>query len=66
MYSIAEDKKKNLFFGVFGSGFYQYNLQSRKLEHYESSKDEKGDLKCDELVNDWINYIFATVKDLFG
>ena len=29
------------------------------MKHYESAKDETGDLKRNELVNDWINYIFC-------
>lgn len=57
--SITEDKQKNLYIGTLGSGFYQYNLQTGSLKHYESAKDETGDLKRNELVNDWINYIFC-------
>lgn len=64
IYSIAEDQEKNLYFGMFGTGFYQYNLQSKELKHFESSKDEKGDLKRDELVNDWINSIFCDSEGL--
>lgn len=64
IYSIAEDQEKNLYFGMFGTGFYQYNLQSKELKHFESSKDEKGDLKRDELVNDWINSIFCDNEGL--
>lgn len=57
--SITEDKQKNLYIGTLGSGFYQYNLQTGSLKHYESAKDETSDLKRNELVNDWINYIFC-------
>ncbi|WP_373799603.1 ligand-binding sensor domain-containing protein, partial [Bacteroides heparinolyticus] len=64
VYTITEDKEKNLYFAVFGSGFYRYNLLSGKMEHYVSSKDEKGDLKRNELANDWINYIFCDSEGL--
>lgn len=64
VYTIIEDKEKNLYFAVFGSGFYRYNLLSGKMEHYVSSKDEKGDLKRNELANDWINYIFCDSEGL--
>lgn len=57
--SITEDKNKRLYIGTLGSGFYQYNLRTGALKHYESSKDETGDLKRNELSNDWINYIFC-------
>ena len=57
--SIAEDKQKNLYIGTLGAGFYQYNLETGVLKHYESSKDEKGDLKRNELPNDYINYLFC-------
>lgn len=59
VYSIAEDKEKNLYIGAFGAGFYQYNLTTHELTHYESSKDEKNDPRRDELLNDWISYIFC-------
>ena len=62
--SITEDKQKNLYIGTLGSGFYQYNLQTGNLKHYESSKDETGDLKRNELANDWINYIFCDSEGL--
>ena len=62
--SIAEDKQKNLYIGTLGSGFYQYNLQTGNLRHYESSKDETGDLRRNELANDWINYIFCDSEGL--
>ena len=29
------------------------------MKHYESSKDETGDLTRNELANDWVNYIFC-------
>lgn len=64
IFSIAEDRRKNLYIGTFGSGFYQYNLLTKKLKHYESSKDETGDLTRDELVNDWVNYIFCDSEGL--
>ncbi len=57
--SIAEDKQKNLYIATLGSGFYQYNIISKTLRHFESSKDEKGDLKRNELPNDYINYMFC-------
>ena len=59
IYSIAEDRHKNLYIATFGSGFYQYNLVTKELKHYESSKDETGDLTRNELANDWVNYIFC-------
>nr|WP_302830908.1 two-component regulator propeller domain-containing protein [uncultured Bacteroides sp.] len=64
IFSITEDKYKNLYIGTLGSGFYQYNLQTGDLKHYESSKDETGDLKRNELSNDWINYIFCDSEGL--
>mgnify|MGYP000991065163 FL=1 len=54
-----EDRHKNLYIATFGSGFYQYNLVTKELKHYESSKDETGDLTRNELANDWVNYIFC-------
>ena len=57
--SIAEDKQKNLYIATLGSGFYQYNIRTKVLKHFESSKDEKGDLKRNELPNDYINYMFC-------
>jgi len=59
IFSIAEDRHKNLYIATLGSGFYCYNLLTGKLKHYESSKDETGDLTRNELANDWINYIFC-------
>lgn len=59
IFSITEDKNKNLYIATLGSGFYQYNLLTRNLKHFESSGDETGDLKRNELANDWINYIFC-------
>jgi len=32
---------------------------TKELKHYESSKDETGDLTRNELANDWVNYIFC-------
>lgn len=57
--SIAEDGRKNLYIATLGSGFYRYNLQTKELKHYESSKDEAGDLNRNELANDWVNYLFC-------
>lgn len=59
IFSITEDKHKNLYIATLGSGFYQYNLLTGDLKHYESSGDETGDLKRNELANDWINHIFC-------
>ncbi len=59
IFSITEDRHKNLYIATFGSGFYRYNLLTKELEHYESSKDETGDLSRNELANDWVNYIFC-------
>lgn len=64
IFSITEDKNKKLYIGTFGSGFYQYNLLTKELKHYESSKDERDDLKRNELANDWINYIFCDSEGL--
>lgn len=64
IFSITEDKQKNLYIGTLGSGFYQYNLKTGNLKHYESSKDETGDLKRNELANDWVNYIFCDSEGL--
>lgn len=64
IFSITEDKQKNLYIGTLGSGFYQYNLKTGSLKHYESSKDETGDLKRNELANDWVNYIFCDSEGL--
>lgn len=57
--SITEDKRKNLYIATLGSGFYLYSLKTGILKHYESSKDETGDLKRNELPNDYINYLFC-------
>lgn len=62
--SITEDKHKQLYIATLGSGFYQYDLKTGRLKHYESSKDEKGDLKRDELPNDYINYMFCDSEGL--
>lgn len=59
IYTITEDKHENLYIGTFGSGFYIYNLRTEQLMHYESRKDESGDVKRNELANDWLNYIFC-------
>ena len=64
IYALAEDKHKNLYIGTMGAGFYKYNLQTSELTHYESSKDESGDLQRDELINDWINSIYCDSKGL--
>lgn len=50
---------ENLYIATLGSGFYRYNLQTKELKHYESSKDEAGDLNRNELANDWVNYLFC-------
>ena len=57
IFSITEDRHKNLYIATFGSGFYQYNLVTKEVKH--SSKDETGDLTRNELANDWVNYIFC-------
>ncbi len=59
VFSITEDKKKNLYIATLGSGFYQYNLKTKEWKHYESPKDETGNLQRNELANDWINYAFC-------
>lgn len=64
IFSITEDRHKNLYIGTMGSGFYQYNLLTGQLKHYESSKDETGDLSRNELANDWINYILCDREGL--
>lgn len=64
IFSITEDRHKNLYIGTFGSGFYRYNLVTKELKHYESSKDETGDLTRNELANDWVNYIFCDSEGL--
>ncbi len=64
VYSITEDRHKNLYISVFGSGFYMYNLLTGKITHYESSKDERNDLQRDELYNDWINHILCDREGL--
>ena len=64
IFSITEDRHKNLYIATFGSGFYQYNLVTKTLKHYESSKDETGDLTRNELANDWVNYIFCDSEGL--
>lgn len=53
--SLTEDRYKNLYIATLGSGFYRYNIADGTLTHFESSKDESGDLSRDELANDWIN-----------
>ncbi|MDO4164971.1 MAG: two-component regulator propeller domain-containing protein [Bacteroides sp.] len=62
--SLTEDKHKNLYIATLGSGFYQYNLLTKELKHYESRKDERGDLTRNELANDWINYLFCDNEGL--
>ncbi len=62
--SVTEDKRKNLYIATLGSGFYRYNLLTGELKHYESSRDEKGDLKRNELANDWVNYLFCDSEGL--
>ena len=57
--SITEDKNKNVYLATLGSGFFQYNLLTKELNHYESSKDELNDWSRDELANDWINYLYC-------
>lgn len=64
IFSITEDRHKNLYIATFGSGFYRYNLLTKELKHYESSKDETGDLTRNELANDWVNYIFCDSEGL--
>lgn len=64
IFSVTEDRHKNLYIGTSGSGFYQYNLVTKELKHYESSKDETGDLTRNELANDWINHIFCDSEGL--
>ena len=59
IFSITEDNHKNLYIATYGAGFYKYNLLTKQLNHYESSKDEKNDLQRNELVNDWISYIYC-------
>ena len=59
IFSITEDRHTNLYIATLGSRLYQYNLVTKELKHYESSKDETGDLTRNELANDWVNYIFC-------
>ncbi len=58
--SIIEDHDKNLYIATLGAGFYQYNLLTETLSHYESSKDESGDVTRNELANDWVNTLFCS------
>lgn len=62
--SIAEDLNKNLYIATLGAGFYRYDLLTGQLRHYESSKDETGDLKRNELANDWINCLYCDSEGL--
>lgn len=57
--SLTEDKKKNLYVATLGSGIYRYNLLTKKLTHFESSKDENGDRSRNELANDWVNHVYC-------
>jgi ligand-binding sensor domain-containing protein/signal transduction histidine kinase len=59
VYAIAEDKKHNLYFSLFGQGFVQYDLDLHYVTRYASSKDEKVDRSRDELMGDWVNAIFC-------
>lgn len=64
IFSITEDNHKNLYIATLGSGFYRYGLRTKTLEHFESSKNEIGNLKCDELANDWLNCLFCDSEGL--
>ncbi|MDR0895947.1 MAG: response regulator [Prevotellaceae bacterium] len=59
IFSITEDRRKNLYIATLGAGIYRYNLITRELKHYESSRDETGDLHRNELPNDYVNYIYC-------
>lgn len=64
IFSITEDSHKNLYIATLGSGFYRYGLRTKTLEHFESSKNEIGNLKCNELANDWLNCLFCDSEGL--
>ncbi|MFA6812679.1 MAG: two-component regulator propeller domain-containing protein [Bacteroidaceae bacterium] len=58
--TITEDKNKNLYFSIWGSGFFQYNLDTKKITFFDAFKTK--DYLC--LSNNWINAIFCDSKGL--
>ena len=62
--SITEDHSGNLYIATLGAGFYQYNLHTKNLIHFESSKDEKDDFNRNELANDWVNTLYCDKEGL--
>lgn len=62
--SIVEDKNSNLFIATLGAGVYQYNLKSKAITHYQSAKDESGDVTRNELANDWVNALYCASDGL--
>lgn len=64
VYCITEDRNANLYIATLGSGFYSYNLHTREVKHYESSKENRADVQGDEVFNDWVNYILCDSKGM--
>lgn len=64
VYSIREDKNKNLLIGTHGTGFYIISPKGEKIHHYESSKTDNENPQIDELINDWINCLIVDKEGL--
>ncbi len=62
--SIIEDKNFNLFIATLGAGVYQYNLKTNAITHFQSAKDESGDVTRNELANDWVNTLYCASDGL--
>lgn len=49
---LAEDKKLNLYISVLGDGFYQLNIKSGKINHYNARNLNRPE---GTFTNNWIN-----------
>jgi signal transduction histidine kinase/ligand-binding sensor domain-containing protein/DNA-binding response OmpR family regulator len=59
VYSMAEGKGKKLYISIFGNGFMEYDLLSKRAEIFHSSKSERDDQTRNELPNDWVNAVYC-------
>lgn len=58
---LAEDKKLNLYISVLGDGFFQLNLISGKIKHYNSRNINRPE---GTFTNNWINTMLCDKSGL--
>ena len=57
VYCITEDNNSNIYIATLGSGFYIYNLKTKKIEQYKYYNSDNEAEDMNGVFYDWINYI---------